>query len=221
MPYINRPYRSRPWYLERISRYSDPPEDSPPQTNFVVNLAPFPSHFTPDGRAVFPLSKRKDSIRINKMEIRPNTIIYATGYTQEFPYFDQKSGYPIPKDADLRNVAKTGDESIAFIGYVRPGVGKLFMAPSLRMFQINFPMLGAIPPLAEMQAFFWISLLKKQVKLPLSPPHYHLLTPENARIQYGVDHSTYMSTLAKDIKAAPGLVQLWSSYGTKVLVCYW
>ena len=57
--------------------------------------------------------------------------------------------------------------------------------------------------------------------MPLSIPHYHLLTSENARIKYGVDHSAYMSTLAKDMNAAPGLWVLWQMYGTKVLLCYW
>jgi hypothetical protein len=64
-------------------------------------------------------------------------------------------------------------------------------------------MTGAIPPISEMQAMFWISLLKGQVRQPLPPPHYYLLVKETARIKYGVDHSTYMSTLAKDIGAAP------------------
>jgi dimethylaniline monooxygenase (N-oxide forming) len=72
-----------------------------------------------------------------------------------------------------------------------------------------------------MQSFFWISLIKGQVRKPLSPPHYHLLVKDTARIKYGVDHSTYMSTLAKDIGAAPGLLELWREYGTHVLVCYW
>lgn len=124
MPYLNRPYRSRPWYLDYISRYIDPPEDSPPQTNFVAELAPFPTHFLRDGQAVFPLSKRKDAIRISKMVIKPDAIIYATGYTQEFGYLDEASCYPFPQDADLRSIARTGDEDFAFIGYVRPGVGK-------------------------------------------------------------------------------------------------
>ena len=72
-----------------------------------------------------------------------------------------------------------------------------------------------------MQAFFWVSLIKGQIKLPLSPPHYHLLTSEDARIQYGVDHSAYASTLAYDIGAAPGLFELWWKHGLKVLLCYW
>ncbi|KAF7970659.1 hypothetical protein HWV62_23302 [Athelia sp. TMB] len=201
MPYINRPYRNRPAWMDYISSYIDPPEDSPPATNFVVDLAPFPSHFLPSGRAVFPMSKRKDAIRMASRDIRPDTVIYATGYTQDFSFFDKDAGYKSPGEADIRNIAATGDESVGFIGFVRPGV-------------------GAIPPIAEMQTMFWISLIKGQVRKPLPPPYYHLLVKETARIKYGVDHSTYMSTLAKDIGAAPGLWELWWEHGTHVLFCY-
>jgi len=199
MPYINRPYRRRSWILDLFSHYSDPPEDSPPQTNFVVDLAPFPTSFLPSGRAVFPLLHRKDAVRMAQRDFRPDTVIYATGYTQDFSILDES--YPTPSEADVRNVVRTGDEDVAFIGFVRPGV-------------------GAIPPIAEMQAMFWVSLLKGQVRDPLPPPHYYLLVKETARIKYGVDHSTYMSTLAKDIGAAPGLWELWWIYGTHVLLCY-
>lgn len=72
-----------------------------------------------------------------------------------------------------------------------------------------------------MQSFFWISLIKKQIKLPLPASHYHLLTSENARIKYGVDHSAYMATLAKDMKVSPGLWNIWQLYGLQVVICYW
>ncbi|KAJ4487533.1 hypothetical protein J3R30DRAFT_3279781 [Lentinula aciculospora] len=201
MPYINRPYRNRLKFFDYIARYIDPPEDSPPQTDFAVDLAPFPTHFLPNGRAVFAPSKRKDYIRMKDRDVRPELVIYATGYKQEFGFLDKTSGYPTPDEANIRNVVKEGDESVGFIGFVRPGV-------------------GAIPPIAEMQSFFWISLLKGKVRQPMPPPRYHLLVKETARIKYGVDHSTYMSTLAKDIGAAPGLWELWKEYGTHVLVCY-
>jgi len=201
MPYINRPYRTRPPLFDYLSRYIDPPEDMPPQTNFAVDLAPFPIQFLPSGRAVFPMSKRKDALRMADRDVRPEVLVYATGYRQEFDFFDKNDGYAVPGEANLRNIVKQGDESVAFIGFVRPGV-------------------GAIPPIAEMQSLWWIALLKGYVKKPLPPPHYHLLVKETARIRYGVDHSTYMSTLAKDIGAAPGLWDLWREYGTHVLVCY-
>ena len=80
---------------------------------------------------------------------------------------------------------------------------------------------GAIPPIAEMQSYFWVSLLKGQVKLPVDPPHYGLLVKENSRIHYGVDHGAYVSTLARDIGAAPGLWELYREHGLHVLICYW
>lgn len=123
MPYINRPYRNRPKYLEYLSRYIDPPEDSSPQTDFTVDLAPFPTHFTTDGQAVFPPSSRKDFIRISNMKVRPDIVIYATGYTQNFDFFDEQGNYPVPGEADVRNIVRHDDPSVAFIGYVRPGVG--------------------------------------------------------------------------------------------------
>jgi dimethylaniline monooxygenase (N-oxide forming) len=84
MPYINRPYKSRPAILEYMSRYIDPLEDMPPHTDFTVDLAPFPSHFLPNGRAIFPLSKRKDAIKMQKRDVRPDLVIYATGWIPSF-----------------------------------------------------------------------------------------------------------------------------------------
>jgi dimethylaniline monooxygenase (N-oxide forming) len=56
--------------------------------------------------------------------------------------------------------------------------------------------------------------------MPTDPPHYHLLAKQTSRIQYGVDHSAYMSTLAKDFGGAPGLLELWKEHGLKVLLVY-
>lgn len=109
--------------MDYISRYIDPPEDMPPQTSFTVDLAPFPLHFLPSGRAVFPMSERKDAKRMAKRDVTPDTVIYATGYTQDFGFFDRSSEYPTAAEVDIRNISKTGDESIGFIGFVRPGVG--------------------------------------------------------------------------------------------------
>lgn len=129
MPYINRPYKKRAKLFDYLSSYIDPAEDMPPHTSFAVELAPFPSHFLPSGRAVFPLSKRKDAIRMSRRDVRPDTVIFATGYEQEFSLFDPEGGYPTPGEADVRNIVRTGDESVAFIGFVRPGVGKSHYIP--------------------------------------------------------------------------------------------
>jgi len=61
------------------------------------------------------------------------------------------------------------------------------------------------------------------MEIPTDPPHYHLLVAKNSRIKYGVDHSAYMSTLAKDFGDAPGMWELWRRCGWKVLstYCFW
>jgi dimethylaniline monooxygenase (N-oxide forming) len=109
--------------------------------------------------------------------------------------------YPTSADASIRNIVNPSHPDVAFIGFVRPGV-------------------GAIPPIAEQQAMWWTALILGRMQIPTDPPHYHLLARKNSRIQYGVDHSAYMSTLAKDFGGAPGLYELWRAHGTKILLTY-
>ena len=124
MPYINRPYRNRPKLLNYLSRYIEPEEDNPPFTDFAVELAPFPIYFLESGQAVFPASKRKDAIRIAKHDVKPDTVIFATGYKQDFSFFEPGDDYGSRTEADIRNVTKSGDETVGFIGFLRPGVGR-------------------------------------------------------------------------------------------------
>ncbi|KAG9004845.1 hypothetical protein FRB94_002012 [Tulasnella sp. JGI-2019a] len=201
MPYINRPYRDRAPILDYLSQYEEPAEDMPPCTNFAVELAPFPERFTAEGRAVFPLTDRKESIRMAKMDIRPDVILFATGYTQDFSFFNKEDGYATAGELDVRDLLKRGDETVAFIGFVRPGV-------------------GAIPPISEMQAQLWAAIITGQVPVPISRPYYHLLQGLGSRITYGVDHSAIIATLGKDLGASPSLLQTLWDYGPHVLLCY-
>lgn len=133
------------------------------------------------------------------IEVRPNCIVYCTGYKQDFAWLHPS--YPTASTATIRNIISPADPTISFIGFVRPGV-------------------GAIPPIAEQQAMWWTALILGEMQIPSDPPHYHLLSRESARIQYGVDHSAYMSTLAKDFGGAPGLLELWREHGVRVLLAY-
>jgi dimethylaniline monooxygenase (N-oxide forming) len=70
------------------------------------------------------------------------------------------------------------------------------------------PNVGAIPPIAEMQAQWWLQLLlggikEEDVRDP--HPHWHLLGREEKRIKYGVDHSSYVYQMAKDVGGAPSV----------------
>lgn len=86
------------------------------------------------------------------------------------------------------------------LGFVRPGV-------------------GAIPPIAELQAMWITSYWNKPNSklalngLPTNRPDYYLLSREDSRIKYGVDHSTYISTLGNDFGGQPGLVELLKVHG--------
>ena len=56
-------------------------------------------------------------------DVRPDTVILATGYTQDFSLFDPEGKYPTSEEADVREIFRTGDETVAFIGFVRPNLG--------------------------------------------------------------------------------------------------
>lgn len=180
-------------------------EDMPPNTDFGVELAPFPEGFDGTGKAIFPITKRKESRRIQGINVRPDTVVYATGYTlvlhstflvarsalivpdalysQKFDFLDPS--YATPDSAstasglDTRDILSSSDPTVAYIGFVRPGV-------------------GAIPPIAEMQAMWWVGILSGKMLIPAplmarndgeeAREDYHLLQKKGARIRYGVDH---------------------------------
>ena len=79
------------------------------------------------------------------------------------------------------------EPALAFVGFVRPNV-------------------GAIPPMAELQAMWWVERLRGRVRRPAAPPSYGLL---GGKLAYGVDYGNYMHQLAAEIGAAPSLTTLW------------
>jgi dimethylaniline monooxygenase (N-oxide forming) len=198
MPYLNRPYKEKHPLAFLGNGYVDPEEDS--RSERWVDTCTFPQSFDSTGKVTFEKRPdRKDWRRLKNTEVRPNCVVYCTGYKQSFSYLD--SSYLTASDATVRNIIAPTEPTVSFIGFVRPGV-------------------GAIPPIAEQQAMWWTALITNRMSMPTDPSHYHLLSPETSRIKYGVDHSAYMSTLAKDFGGAPGLAQLWREHGLKVLLVY-
>ena len=131
-------------------------------------------------------------------KIKPDIVVFCTGYKQVFPFLNKQDTqesnlvlpYPTPAGADVRGIWSRSDSSVGFIGFVRPS-------------------LGAIPPISEMQAQLWIlqiaapEMIPRHL-LPRDEPHYRLKSPRNARIQYGVDHESYVYQLALDMNSALG-----------------
>ncbi|KAM0756380.1 hypothetical protein T439DRAFT_308852 [Meredithblackwellia eburnea MCA 4105] len=210
LPYINRPYQPESRFLSTYLKtfYIDPPLTHVPGRASTIDLAMWPSSVDTKGNVHFSSSsslpqsgkvQRKEEVRMRDRDFKPDLVVFATGYRTEFGWLGDE--YRVSEGRDVREVCRSDDLSVGWIGFVRPGV-------------------GAIPPIAEQQAMFWTLLLLGKIPTPTSKPHYKLLVSEKARIQHGVDHSSYMSTLAKDMGSAPSLKDLWQHYGLKVLVCY-
>ncbi|WVQ79764.1 hypothetical protein IAT38_001864 [Cryptococcus sp. DSM 104549] len=198
MQFINRPFYSLSPLHRLVAHYIDPP---PPAGDPSIDIVPFPKEFDGEGRAVFPPPPAHRSKETAwKEECKPDLVVLCTGYRQQWGWLGE--GYPRgPEECEVRGVVSAKDPTVGFIGFVRPGV-------------------GAIPPIAEMQAQLFILLNQKRIPIPTSPETYHLLHSPTGRIQYGVDYSTYMSTLAKDMGSAPSLLGLWWEYGWFVLFVY-
>ncbi|KXJ94515.1 dimethylaniline monooxygenase, partial [Microdochium bolleyi] len=202
MPYLNRPWKQSNWLLELVgNKYIDPPEDA--QSERWVDTCTFPTGFDSTGRTIFEeRPDRKDWVRMKDKVVRPDCVVLCTGYKQTFSLLHPS--YPTASSATVRNIVDPSRPDIAFIGFVRPGV-------------------GAIPPIAEQQALWYTALVTSRMPLsvPLAtPPHYHLLAKSSARIRYGVDHSAYMSQLGRDFGGAPGLVELVRTHGVAVALIY-
>ncbi|KAH8812272.1 hypothetical protein F5884DRAFT_820216 [Xylogone sp. PMI_703] len=183
IPYISAPYRSNS-LLHRIRRcIAQVP--IPPTNGRVIDLAPWPDYIDKDGIIHFIDNGRPEAERMRNVKRKVDVLVMATGYSQEFPFLDET--YPRPDDADIRNVWQSGDETVGFIGFVRPSF-------------------GAIPPLAEFQAQLWVLALLNMLPHELKPEDHYLLRmreSKNHRIQYCVDHENYAYQLAVDMESAP------------------
>jgi dimethylaniline monooxygenase (N-oxide forming) len=179
-----------------------------------IDVVPFPKSFDGTGRAVLPPPPAHRSKETGwKEECKPDLVVMCTGYRQDWSWLGE--GYPKgPDECDVRGVCSSKDPSIAFIGFLRPGVG--MCSPDGPADEA-----GAIPPMAEMQVQLFLLLSADRIPTPTSPENYHLLHSPTSRIQYGVDYSTYMAQLAKDMGSAPSLKALMVEYGWFVTFLYW
>lgn len=210
-PYVSLPYRPqvpgrRLWlYALRSALVQTPVEDT---RGRCVDLAPWPLQVHPSGFVEFVDNGRPEYERTRERRVRPDMVVLCTGYRQSFPFLDQTSNppYATPDTADVRRIWKGSDPSVGFIGFVRPS-------------------LGAIPPLSEMQAQLWIAHLLARHRIPraLHPEdewHYRLRSVPGARVEYGVDHESYVYQLALDMNAAPGFTDVVGFRSLKLLLVW-
>ncbi|KAI8259182.1 tRNA (adenine-n -)-methyltransferase non-catalytic subunit [Colletotrichum sp. SAR 10_98] len=163
-----------------------------------IMTAPWPISFTKSGTAIFPRSETLYQKEATSKVLRPDLLVLATGYVRRFDFLGE--GYPKPDDLNIRGIWRRGDVTAGFIGFVRPGI-------------------GAIPPLAELQAQLWVfNLLRHKYPQQIPSPseyadsvaHYEIDYALKARgghdlfkTKHGVEQESYAYQLALDMGAAP------------------
>ena len=126
----------------------------------------------------------------SKLEFQnDDVIVFATGYLQRFPFLPNRSKTETGEHVlpNRRGICSDEEPRLGFIGFARPNV-------------------GAIPPISELQVYWWLENLKKKNKT-LRPPTYKLLSTCHKAQTYGVDYGLYVETLAQDIDARPSLLR--------------
>ena len=199
MPYINRHWKNRPLLLEKFASYLDPPSYKEDEAS--IDMAPFPARIERDGSIVFRDNGRKEAKRMRDRVVKPDVMVYATGYRHSFPFLSDEY-HTVLDRSSCRDVFHTSDPTVGFIGFVRPGV-------------------GAIPPISELQAQMWNMVIRGQLAPPTGAVHYNLIVKDpGARVLHGVDHSAYSAQLATDMGATPYPWQLWWRHGLLVTFVY-
>lgn len=121
--YISEQYRSRSrfnkWrtWLINVERK--------PTGGKKIDLAPWPTHVDEDGTVHFEKNDRPESKKMeNEPGIKPDIVIFATGYQQSFPFLPASAKYPSLSDSATRGIYREIEDGVAYIGFVRPAFGK-------------------------------------------------------------------------------------------------
>ncbi|KAJ4423378.1 hypothetical protein N0V82_001981 [Gnomoniopsis sp. IMI 355080] len=221
IPYISEQYRSQSLLNRMRSWLINVPIE--PTGGRKIELAPWPSHIDENDIVHFRKNDRPESKRMETMKaIKPDLVIFATGYKRTFPFLNRfgNQHYPTVDEATTRGIYRDIEDGIAYIGFVRPA-------------------LGAIPPLAELQAQHWIhgliccpkyqAFFDKSFTPPRRSPaaldpyeldyEMHCRDPDHdfAKTKRAVDMESYAYQLALDMGAAPTWQHVWREFGTEVL----
>ncbi|CAJ0552809.1 Ff.00g008870.m01.CDS01 [Fusarium sp. VM40] len=161
-----------------------------------IDVMTWPESIDVDGILQFK-KEITDDTTIPKEQLKPDVLVFATGYTREFPFLD--NDYPSVSQTNVRGIYKEGDVTLGYIGFVRPAI-------------------GAIPPLAELQAQLWVLRLLQHeypnevpvTRDPNAVKPYDLDYQLHPRGSYSffetkraVDHESYAYQLALDMGSAP------------------
>lgn len=138
IPYISEQYRSQSMLNKLRSWLINVPIQ--PTGGRKIELAPWPSHFDENGVVHFRKNDRPESKRMEAdKSIKPDLVIFATGYRRVFPFLtNNKQKYPSLDDATTRGIYRHIEDGIAYIGFVRPALGKLITLQTWTQETANF-----------------------------------------------------------------------------------
>ena len=133
-----------------------------------------------------------------EVAVAADVVVLATGYRQTFPFLKRASDGLDDALPTEHFICDPDEPDLAFFGFARPNV-------------------GAIPPMAELQAMWWVAKLQGRATGPRVPSAPYKLT--NCRLSYGVDYGLYMFSLAREIGAAPNLARWLLERPAVALAC--
>lgn len=91
-----------------------------------IDMAPWPTHVDENGVVHFEENDRPESIIMNReKEIKPDVVVFATGYIQSFPFLSADDDYPTLDDSTTRGIYRNIEDGIAYIGFIRPAFGNI------------------------------------------------------------------------------------------------
>lgn len=86
-------------------------------------MAPWPKRITDEGFLEFRDNGSPEYERIKDKKIPADIVVFATGYKRVVKFLD--AAYPQPGDVDVRGIYHHDDVTVAFIGFMRPSLGKI------------------------------------------------------------------------------------------------
>jgi dimethylaniline monooxygenase (N-oxide forming) len=200
LPYMNVGHRSDSWVNRLRSSFLQVPIKETGDRK--IDVRNWPTVIDQDGFMRFPAAKTHCDQSPLEKELKPDVVVFATGYTRHVPFLSD-SLFDV-NEANVRGVYDKSDVTIGYIGFIRPSI-------------------GAIPPLAELQAQFWVLRLLQHT-FPEQVPstrdanavgQYELDYAIHAREGYSffhtkraVDHESYAYQLAVDMGAAPRITHV-------------
>jgi hypothetical protein len=90
----------------------------------VVEVATWPNCIKKDGTVVFEESDRPEYQVMKDKVVKPDLVIFATGYKKKFPFLDPDE-YHTATVPNVRGVYNEGEITVSFIGFIRPSLGEL------------------------------------------------------------------------------------------------